>query len=139
MQFAASSAMVAAPATGNNTHDEPVNVTALKNPVNRSGIRLWMNTRMPLSTAAVFPSSTSRLILIAAMTRTNSAKGTKRCLRNSSDFYDHFERVRLGRVCKGHVSVGNTLELEAVGDQRLRVELVRAQRFHQHRNADGVH
>src|SRR6185312_2941890 len=53
-------------------------------------------------------------------------------------FDDHLERPRVRGMRKSFVSIENAVELEAMGNQELGVELAGSQQVEQHRRADGV-
>ena len=56
----------------------------------------------------------------------------------SSGLDDHLERVGLRGVAEGLVGVEDIVELEAVGDQQLGIDLARLDGLEQHRRGDGV-
>src|ERR1700721_2433569 len=51
---------------------------------------------------------------------------------------DYLERSRVGGVREGLVGIEDAVELEAMSDQELRVDLAGPQSVEQHRRADGV-
>src|ERR1039458_9044111 len=65
------------------------------------------------------------------MSRTISSQS---CL----SFDDYFERFCFGGVPEGLVGIENTVKLEAMRNQELGVDLVRSDRFEQHRYGDCI-
>src|ERR1700722_5307841 len=52
---------------------------------------------------------------------------------------DHLECFRLGCVPEGFVGIEDVVQLEAMRDEQLGIDLVRPQNAQQHRSADGVY
>ena len=50
----------------------------------------------------------------------------------------HLEGMRIGGVREGLVGIDDAIQLEAVGNQQFRVDLVRPQAVEQHRCTDGI-
>src|SRR6185437_4745614 len=67
-------------------------------------------------------------------TRPNRADEIHSALR----FDDHLERPRFRGMRKSFIGIENAVELEAMGNQELGVELAGSQQVEQHRRADGV-
>src|SRR5439155_15253983 len=80
-----SSAIVAAVASGNRTLDDPVSVSASKNPVSVAGTCLWMNSRIARSIGPDSPPMASSLTLIAHTARTSTDRSVKRRLSSGPD------------------------------------------------------
>src|SRR6267378_1216605 len=80
-----SSAIVAALASGNRTLDDPVSVTASKNPVSAPGTCPWMNSRIAWSIGPDSPPMASSLTLIADTARTSTDRMVKRRLSSGPD------------------------------------------------------